>query len=100
MSINGKKIWLCSSPLSLARVGLHLYNMTRIALESIPAITFYKDSLTAARRTAPIAQLVCLGKPCATYQPEVVRCRNIGGSGVNVDWKASNRTNFWLLYST
>jgi len=61
--------------------------MTRIALDSIPAITFYKDTLTAARRTTPIAQLVCLGKPCATYQPEVVRCRNIGGSGVNVDWK-------------
>lgn len=66
--------------------------MSRIALENIPAITFYKDSLTAARRTTPIAQLVCLGKPCATYQPEVVRCRNIGGSGVNVDWKASDRT--------
>jgi len=61
--------------------------MSRIALENIPAITFHKDSLTAARRTTPIAQLVCLGKPCATYQPEVVRCRNIGGSGVNVDWK-------------
>jgi len=64
-----------------------LYSMSRIALESIPTITFYKDSLTTARRTTPIAQLVCLGKPCATYQPEVVRCRNIGGSGVNVDWK-------------
>jgi len=62
-------------------------NMSRIALASIPAITFYKDSLTTARRTAPITQLVCLGKPCATYQPEVVRCRNIGGSGINVDWK-------------
>ncbi|KAF8442473.1 hypothetical protein L210DRAFT_3611834 [Boletus edulis BED1] len=61
--------------------------MSRIALENIPAITFYKGSVTAARRTAPIAQLVCLGKPCAMYQPEVVRCRNIGGSGVNVDWK-------------
>ncbi|KAG6373369.1 DUF1183-domain-containing protein [Boletus reticuloceps] len=72
--------------------------MSRIALENIPAITFHKGSLTAARRTAPIAQLVCLGKPCAMYQPEVVRCRNIGGSGVNVDWKASDRTEF-LLYS-
>ncbi|KAG9315205.1 hypothetical protein JVU11DRAFT_4335 [Chiua virens] len=65
--------------------------MSRLALESIPAITFHKDSLTTARRTTPIAQLVCLGKPCATYQPEVVRCRNIGGSGINVDWKASNQ---------
>ncbi|KAF9223664.1 DUF1183-domain-containing protein [Gyrodon lividus] len=61
--------------------------MSRIALESIPALTFYKNSLTAARRTSPIAQLVCIGKPCALYQPEVVRCGNIGGSGIDVDWK-------------
>lgn len=61
--------------------------MSRIALENIPALTFYKNSLTAARRTSPIAQLVCIGKPCTLYQPEVVRCTNIGGSGVDVDWK-------------
>ncbi|KIJ66876.1 hypothetical protein HYDPIDRAFT_85754 [Hydnomerulius pinastri MD-312] len=61
--------------------------MSRIALESIPALTFYKNSLTAARRASPIAQLVCLGKACALYQPEVVRCKNIGGTGVDVDWK-------------
>ncbi|KAF9243506.1 DUF1183-domain-containing protein [Melanogaster broomeanus] len=61
--------------------------MSRIALDSIPALTFYKNSLTAARRTSAIAQLICIGKPCALYQPEVVRCRNIGGSGVDVDWK-------------
>jgi len=61
--------------------------MSRIALDSIPALTFYKNSLTAARRTSPIAQLICIGKPCALYQTEVVRCKNIGGSGVDVDWK-------------
>ncbi|KAL4066893.1 DUF1183-domain-containing protein [Scleroderma citrinum] len=61
--------------------------MSRIALDSIPALTFYKNALTNARRTSPIAQLVCVGKPCSLYQPEVVRCTNIGGSGVGVDWK-------------
>ncbi|KAH7919508.1 DUF1183-domain-containing protein [Leucogyrophana mollusca] len=61
--------------------------MSRIALDSIPALTFYKNSITAARRTSPIAQLICLGKPCFLYQPEVVRCKNIGGSGTDVDWK-------------
>ncbi|KAG8213115.1 tRNA synthetases class I (M)-domain-containing protein, partial [Butyriboletus roseoflavus] len=54
--------------------------MSRIALENIPSITFYKDSLTTARRTTPIAQLVCLGKPCATYQPEVVRSYQISSA--------------------
>ncbi|KAH7884305.1 hypothetical protein F5I97DRAFT_1888516 [Phlebopus sp. FC_14] len=61
--------------------------MSRIALETIPSLTFYKNALTAARRTSPIAQLVCAGNPCAVYQPEAVFCRNIGGSGVDVDWK-------------
>lgn len=61
--------------------------MSRIALDNIPALTFYKHALTNARRTSPIAQLVCVGKPCSLYQPEVVRCTNMGGSGVEVDWK-------------
>lgn len=61
--------------------------MTRIALDKIPALTFYRDALTKARRTPPIPQLVCTGKPCKLYQPEVVRCANLGGSGVDVDWK-------------
>lgn len=61
--------------------------MSRIALEAIPGLTFYKNALTAARRTSPIAQLVCIGKACGLYQPDVVRCSNIGGSGTDVDWK-------------
>jgi len=64
--------------------------MTRVALAKIPALTFYKDSITLARRTNPIPQLVCSGKACDLYMPEVVRCENIGGGGgntVDVDWK-------------
>ncbi|KAF5359264.1 hypothetical protein D9756_003453 [Leucocoprinus leucothites] len=61
--------------------------MSRIALASIPALTFYKDSWTASQRTSAIPQLTCIGKPCKLYQPEVVRCANLGGSGTEVDWK-------------
>ncbi|KDQ59196.1 hypothetical protein JAAARDRAFT_175961 [Jaapia argillacea MUCL 33604] len=61
--------------------------MSRIALTSIPALTFYKGSLTESRRTSPIAQLKCIGAPCKLYTPEVVRCVNLGGSGTEVDWK-------------
>ncbi|KAF9048643.1 hypothetical protein BJ165DRAFT_1040385 [Panaeolus papilionaceus] len=61
--------------------------MSRIELAKIPALTLYKDELTAARRTDPVPQLICHGKPCKLYQPEVVRCINTGGSGTEVDWK-------------
>ncbi|KAI0364319.1 DUF1183-domain-containing protein [Pilatotrama ljubarskyi] len=61
--------------------------MSRVALAKIPALTFYKDELTLARRAPPIPQLTCIGKPCRLYQPDVVRCVNIGGSGTDVDWK-------------
>ena len=61
--------------------------MSRIALASIPALTFYKDTWTESRRTSPISQLTCIGKPCKLYQPEVVRCVNLEGSGTDVDWK-------------
>ncbi|KAF8071916.1 hypothetical protein FPV67DRAFT_1483150 [Lyophyllum atratum] len=62
--------------------------MSRLELAKIPALTFYKDHLTTARRTSPIPQLVCKGAPCKLYQPEVVRCVSLpGGYGTEVDWK-------------
>jgi len=61
--------------------------MSRIQLQNIPALTFYKDALTAARRADAIPQLSCIGKACRLYQPEAIRCTNVGGSGNNVDWK-------------
>ncbi|KAF7336671.1 OPT-domain-containing protein [Mycena venus] len=61
--------------------------MSRLELARIPALTFYKDALTEARRTDPIPQLVCVGKPCKLYQPEVVRCQSLGGAGTEIDWK-------------
>ena len=61
--------------------------MSRIQLQSIPALTFYQGALTAARRADAIPQLSCIGKACKIYQPEAIRCTNAGGSGNSVDWK-------------
>ncbi|KAF8206365.1 hypothetical protein K438DRAFT_1817060 [Mycena galopus ATCC 62051] len=61
--------------------------MSRLELARIPALTFYKDSVTESRRTEPVPQLICVGKPCNLYQPEVVRCHSLGGSGTDIDWK-------------
>ncbi|KAG5637147.1 hypothetical protein H0H81_005631 [Sphagnurus paluster] len=62
--------------------------MSRLELSKIPSLTFYQDSLTAARRTSPVPQLVCQGAPCKLYKPEVVRCVSLpGGYGTEVDWK-------------
>jgi hypothetical protein len=66
--------------------------MSRVALAKIPALTFYKDSVTSARRTSPIPQLACVGKPCKSYQPDVVRCESLGGEGTDVDWKVNTHT--------
>lgn len=61
--------------------------MSRVKLQNIPTLTFYKDALTAARRTDAIPQLTCIGKACRLYQPEVIQCTNAGGTGPNVDWR-------------
>ncbi|KAF9267805.1 DUF1183-domain-containing protein [Marasmius fiardii PR-910] len=61
--------------------------MSKVKLENIKALTFYSGEVTKARRSSPIAQLTCVGRPCKLYQPEVVRCTNIGGRGTDVDWK-------------
>lgn len=61
--------------------------MSRVPLGRIPSITLYKDAKTLSRRGRPVPQLTCIGKPCRLYQPEVVRCTNVGGLGTDVDWK-------------
>ncbi|TFK40408.1 hypothetical protein BDQ12DRAFT_680895 [Crucibulum laeve] len=62
--------------------------MSRVELAKIPSLTFYADSVTTARRTSALPQLVCHGAPCKLFQPEVVRCVNLGGGvGTDVDWK-------------
>ncbi|KAF9532514.1 hypothetical protein CPB83DRAFT_846914 [Crepidotus variabilis] len=61
--------------------------MSKVELAKIRALTFYKDGVTTYKRSHALPQLVCVGKPCRLYQPEVVRCENLGGSGVEVDWK-------------
>lgn len=78
---------------------------SRIALSSIPTLTFYKDSITLSRRTNPIQQLVCVGKPCTLYTPDVVRCENVGGIDDQVDWKVRgvkykshiDHKTYWIL---
>ncbi|KAF9565259.1 DUF1183-domain-containing protein [Agrocybe pediades] len=61
--------------------------MAKVELAKINALTFYKDARTTARRTSPMPQLVCVGKPCRLFQPEVVRCTSLGGVGTDIDWK-------------
>ena len=61
--------------------------MSRVELAKIKSLTFYKDSYTTARRTSALPQVVCVGKPCWLFQPEVVRCVSLGGTGTEVDWK-------------
>ncbi|CAK5269341.1 unnamed protein product [Mycena citricolor] len=61
--------------------------MSRVQLAKIPALTFYKGEWTQSRRTEPLPQLTCVGKPCKLFTPDVVRCESLGGSGTDIDWK-------------
>lgn len=61
--------------------------MSRIRLDSISSLIFYKDTLTASRRAPAVQQLKCLGEPCQLYRPDVVRCVSLGGSDTDVSWK-------------
>ncbi|KAI1786749.1 hypothetical protein LXA43DRAFT_975585 [Ganoderma leucocontextum] len=61
--------------------------MSRVALSQILSLSFYKDKQTLSRRGQPIPQLKCIGKPCSLYQPEAVRCTNLGGAGSDIDWR-------------
>jgi len=59
---------------------------SRVLLSSIPTLTFYADEDTSFRRTEPVQQLTCQGKACQVYQPPVVQCQNMGGSGAELVW--------------
>jgi len=67
---------------------------TRVKLANIPALTLYNDEPTLSRRGQPIPQLICKGKPCRLFTPDVIRCINLGGEGVDVDWKVCSRQYF------
>ncbi|KAI9450170.1 hypothetical protein BJY52DRAFT_1206208 [Lactarius psammicola] len=55
--------------------------MSRIKLADISALTLYQGESTSSRRRQPIPQLVCKGKPCKLFTPDVIRwC-------TDVDWK-------------
>lgn len=78
-----------SSSNSVLLVSQPLFAMSdsRIRLADISALTLYNGEPTLSRRGQPIPQLVCKGKPCKLFQPDAIRCVNIGGEGANVDWK-------------
>lgn len=67
--------------------------MSKVRLDRIKSLTFYKDAFTTARRTNPLPQLTCIGKACRLYAPEAVQCVNIGGEGTDVDWKVHTAMN-------
>lgn len=74
--------------------------MSKVELAKIKSLTFYKDEVTTARRTSPLPQTICIGKPCKLFQPEVIRCVSLGGSGTDVDWKVSSPERFFLSVLT
>ena len=71
----------------LASQPLFAMSDSLVRLADIPALTLYNNEPTLSRRAQPIPQLVCKGKPCNLFQPDVIRCVNLGGGGTNVEWK-------------
>ncbi|KLO15246.1 DUF1183-domain-containing protein [Schizopora paradoxa] len=59
--------------------------MSRVLLADIQRLTLHKGAKTKGRRSHPIPQLKCVGE-CRNFEPEVVRCHNVGGEGTEIDW--------------
>ena len=59
----------------------------KVLFDDVKALTFYRNKETLARRTDPIPQLRCIGRPCAEFQPNVVQCTSRG----NAQWKVCAR---------
>ena len=64
----------------------------KVLLSSIKSLAFFSEEYTKARRSNPIPQLTCKGKICDSYQPGAVQCVNIGGDGIDVNWKVSGQS--------
>lgn len=62
---------------------------SKVRMDSIDTLTFYNGEMTAARRSSPVPQLECVGKPCQLYQPDVVQCTAVGRNGPDVEWSKS-----------
>jgi len=59
----------------------------RVLLSSIKALTLYAGEKTLSRRGRPVPQLTCIGDACKYWTPDAVQCINVGGDGVDVNWK-------------
>lgn len=59
----------------------------RVLLSSIKALTLYAGEYTLSRRGQPIPQLTCIGDTCKYWTPDAVQCINVGGEGLDVNWK-------------
>lgn len=59
---------------------------SRVRMDTLNTLTFYNGEMTAARRSSPVPQLECVGKPCKLYQPDVVQCTAVGRNGPDVEW--------------
>jgi len=59
----------------------------RVLLSSIKALTLYAGEYTLSRRGRPVPQLTCIGDACKYWTPDAVQCINVGGDGVDVNWK-------------
>jgi hypothetical protein len=84
--ISNNSVLLVSGPLTMS--------YSRVKIADIPALTLYNGEPTLSRRGQPFPQLVCKGKPCNLFTPDVIRCVNVGGEGTNVDWKVCSRQHF------
>lgn len=61
-----------------------------ILMSDIKALTFNRGEMTAARRSAPVPQLSCVGGTAVDdtdFYPDVVQCTNTGHDGKSVQWK-------------
>lgn len=58
----------------------------RVLLKNVRSLVFHAGRWTTARRSAPIAQMMCSGRHCSSA-PSSMICRNIGTDNVDVIWQ-------------
>lgn len=76
--------------LSLATYIIASNHNDAVLLKNIEVLTLYKNQMTTGKRTAPVAQLMCVGgaaQHLAQEKVEIVQCYNKGFDGRSQAWE-------------
>lgn len=76
------------TPTTAANTAAARSGVDSVRLSDVQTLTLYTGQSTAGRRSAPVAQIECVGGTAkGRYNPPTIQCKNMGTDGTDIQWE-------------